>query len=423
MEKENWMGRRNFLKVAGAAGFGSVLASTGLTSGKEKSGEAGKDEKNKRPEVPKRRLGNLTELDKDGNEVPLMVPELSLGMIFNALNNQAALRESLRWGVNYWDNAYGYAGGKSEEGIGKFLSRRPEVRKDLFIVSKASGADTPEQVEQRLQTSMKRMNTDYIDLYYGVHVLSDPRHLTDELRKWAESAKKRKLIRYFGFSTHSNMAECLMAGAKLDWIDAIMFKYNFREMQDEKLDEAIQACYEKGIGLTAMKTQGRGQDSEIETEADKKIAGRFLERGFNPGQAKILAVLSDKRISSACAGRGNVKELRDDVAAVMNKTRLTAEDMNVFKEVARDTCTGYCAGCSKNCSSALPEMPYVSDVMRYMMYHDSYGERDYARELFAKLPADARNRLTVTDYTAAEASCPQGMPIGKLMNQAAMKLA
>ena len=44
-----------------------------------------------------------------------------------------------------------------------------------------------------LQTSLKRMNTKYIDLYYGVHNLSDSAQLTDELRQWAKSAKERKL--------------------------------------------------------------------------------------------------------------------------------------------------------------------------------------------------------------------------------------
>ena len=46
-----------------------------------------------------------------------------------------------------------------------------------------------------------------------------------------------------------------------------------------------------------------------------------------------------------------------------------------------------------------------------------------ARELFAKLPASARNVLTVTDYSAAQAKCPQRLPISKLMAQAAQKLA
>ncbi|GAJ09918.1 unnamed protein product, partial [marine sediment metagenome] len=67
--------------------------------------------------------------------------------------------------------AHGYTGGNSERGIGKYLSKNPDVRKELFIVSKASDARTVADVEKRLQTSLERMNTNYIDLYYGVHGL------------------------------------------------------------------------------------------------------------------------------------------------------------------------------------------------------------------------------------------------------------
>jgi predicted aldo/keto reductase-like oxidoreductase len=294
------------------------------------------------------------------------------------------------------------------------------MRKQLFIVSKASQAKTIDQVEQRLQESLKRMQTDYIDLYYGVHILSDPAGLTDELKKWAEGAKKRKLIRFFGFSTHDNLAKCLAAAAKLDWIDAIMVKYNFREMQNPEMHAAIDACYKAGIGLTAMKTQARGQ--ELETEADRKLTDHFIERGFTAGQAKLKVIIEDQRISSVAVGRGNIRELHLNIAAVLDQTKLTAEDMRVFQQVAQETCSGYCSGCAHICDAALQNMPYVSDIMRYLMYHDSYGEKGEAKRLFANIPAQARNRLLSTDYSPAEARCPQRMPIARLMAEAVRKL-
>jgi predicted aldo/keto reductase-like oxidoreductase len=265
------------------------------------------------------------------------------------------------------------------------------------------------------------MQTDYIDLYYGVHILSDPAQLTDDLKNWAAGAKKRKLIRFFGFSTHDNMAECLAAAAKLDWIDAIMVKYNFREMQNPQMHAAIEACYKAGIGLTAMKTQARGQ--ELETEADRKLTDHFIKRGFTAGQAKLKVVIDDQRISSVAVGRGNIRELHLNIAAAMDRTKLTAEDMRVFEQVAQETCSGYCSGCTHICNAALRDMPHVSDIMRYLMYHDSYGEKEEAKRLFVTIPAQARNRLLTADYSLAEARCPQRMPIARLMAQAAKKLA
>ena len=78
---------------------------------------------------------------------------------------------------------------------------------------------------------------------------------TDDIKKWAENAKKQGVIKHFGFTTHENMPQCLMAASKLDWIDAIMMKYDFRLMQDKQMQDAIDACHKAGIGLIAMKTQ------------------------------------------------------------------------------------------------------------------------------------------------------------------------
>jgi hypothetical protein len=119
----------------------------------------------------------------------------------------------------------------------------------------------------------------------------------------------------------------------------------------------------------------------------------------------------------------NVAILTSNVAAVLDKTKLTQADMAVLHEYAQATCSGYCAGCADICDAALPGIPYVSEIMRYLMYYNSYGEKDMARELFAQIPSDVRGRLLSTDYSLAEARCPQRMPIGRLVAEAVGKLA
>ena len=71
-----------------------------------------------------------------------------------------------------------------------------------------------------------------------------------------------------------------------------------------------------------------------------------------------------------------------NAAAVQDKTKLTKADMKVFEEYAHATCDGYCAGCANICDEALPELRCVSDIMRYLMYYNSYGEHQNAKELF-----------------------------------------
>ena len=108
---------------------------------------------------------------------------------------------------------------------------------------------------------------------------------------------------------------------------------------------------------------------------------------------------------------------------MLDKTTLTQADIEAFKQYARATCSGYCAGCANICDSALPQTPYISEVMRYLMYYNSYAEKDRARKLFAQIPSEVRNKLLRADYGLAEARCPQHLPIAKLMAEAVSKLA
>jgi len=416
--------RRDFMRQSAivAAGLGSASLTSKVKAENQPSNPEAPAaaQQEKMPQVPTRKLG------KTGVEVSC----LGLGTMFNLVDAQIVLRSTVKWGVKYWDTASSYAGGNSELGIGEFLSKNPQVRKDLFIVSKASGARTVADVEKRLATSLKRMNIDYIDAYYAPHGATDPAQFTDELKKWAEGAKKRKLIRFFGFSTHSNMAQCLLAAAKLGWIDMVMPMYNFRHMQDDELQKAIDACHKAGIAIVAMKTTGKTTIERfrlsIETEADKKLVQHFLERGYTAEQAALKLVLQDKRISAAPVQMETVAVLTQNVAAVLDKTKLTQEDREVLTEYARATCSGYCAGCAQICDLALPDVlrsGRISDIMRYLMYYNSYGHQAEARELFAQIPSEVRNRLLSTDYSLAEARCPQHLPIAELVAQAVSKLA
>jgi len=377
------------------------------------------------PQLPQRKLG------KTGFKVSC----LTLGTATSNLpDKQILLRNALRWGVTCWDTATNYAGGNSELGIGKFLSKTVKARTRLVIISKPPDIRTPtpdvEDVEKHLQTSLKRMNVEYIDVYLGIHNILDPDQLTDELKKWAKSAKKRRLIRLFGFSTHKNMSQCLTVASKLNWIDVVMTVYNFRLMQDPQMQASVDACHKAGIGLIAIKTLAAGlvakwvrQDVKVETEQDKRLVGRFTRRGFTEGQAKIKVVMEDKRFSSVCVGTENVTLLRTNVAAALDRTKLSQKDKSALREHAKATRSSYCAGCASVCDSALPDAPYVSDIMRYLMYYNSYGQQDRARELFAQIPGNVRNRLLDMDYSVAETRCPQHLPISKLVAEAARKLA
>ena len=163
-----------------------------------------------------------------------------MGTMYDIINNQMNLKQSLERGVTYWDTADCYEGGRGEKGIGKFFASHPEARKEVFLVTKSDARD-PAGMSKLLTRSMERMKTDIIDLYF-IHGIDNIDELNDDIKAWAHRMKKEGKIRLFGFSTHKNMESCLMGASKLGWIDGIMFSYNFRLMKKDGMKAAVDAC-------------------------------------------------------------------------------------------------------------------------------------------------------------------------------------
>lgn len=400
--KGTHISRRQFLKGAGAVGLGSFVVPAAAVA---KSVSQTAADQSKQLAVPTRPFG------KTG----VQVSSLSLGGMFDIPSNQLLLKQALQWGVTYWDTADCYGRGKSEKGIGKFFSKHSEARKGVFLVTKSDEGD-PEGMTRLLNRSLERMRTDYVDLYF-VHGPSHIGELNSDTRRWAEQAKAKKKIKFFGFSTHKNMEECMLGAAELGWIDGIMMSYNFRIMHTDKMKAAVDACVRAGIGLTAMKTQGGGQ-VRTKTQTELRLAGRFLEQGFTDKQAKLKAVWENPQIASICSQMPDLTILMSNVAAALDQTKLSAEAKRLLKQYARETASSYCAACACICESAIDQKVPISDVMRCLMYYHSYPDYHQARALFAQLPAATSDLLTSSDFSRAERKCPQGLRIGRLMREA-----
>ncbi len=150
--------RRDFLKTAGIAGAGSLLAPVGSLA-------KAADETDK---IPQRPFG------KTGIDVPI----LSFGGSLNTSLSMLVLRQAVKWGVTHWDTANTYMGGRSEKGMGKYFEKYPADRQRIFLVTK-SHAWTTEGMSEDLDLSLERLQTDYIDLYF-MHSVSSGSELTSE---------------------------------------------------------------------------------------------------------------------------------------------------------------------------------------------------------------------------------------------------
>jgi hypothetical protein len=328
---------------------------------------------------------------------------------------QLILRQAVKWGVTYWDTANSYYGGNSERQIGKYFGKYPEDRKKIFLVTK-SHAWTVDDMTRDLNTSLERMKTDYIDLFF-VHSVRHIGELNNNIKGWSRKTKATGKIKFFGFSTHSNMEKCMREAAALGWIDGIMMSYNYRLMHTDRMKRAVDACAKAGIGLTAMKTQGGGS-VKTTTESEGKLAVRFLKKGFTDAQAKLKAVWESPNIATICSEMPNMTILMANVAAANNRTKLSSQDLRLLGHYAQETGSEYCAGCTDLCESTFKSDVPVGDVMRYLMYCRSYGDRYRATMHFNEIPAAIRRDMARLDYSLAEQKCPQKMAIGKLMREA-----
>jgi len=330
------------------------------------------------------------------------------------------LSQAMRAGVTYWDTAESYYQGGSEEGMGAHFQRHPDDRKKVFLVTKTY-AHEPEKLSAALAKSLDRLKTTHVDLYcmHGVDDVS--RMMTDDIRRWADNAKKDGTIRFFGFSTHANMAACLADASRLGWIDGIMFTYNYRLMNNTELAEAVTACTRAGIGLTAMKTQGHAMwhDPAMESDAADALVERLASRGLTVEQARLMAVWEQKAIASTCSHMPNMTIFQANVAAAVRRETLSVAERDLLCRHAAATARSYCAGCRGICETATGGSLPIGDILRSLMYARGYGETERGKALYRSLPTfRAAKKLDRDSLRTVEKLCPHRLPIGRMLREA-----
>lgn len=180
--------RRDFLMKMALATSGLVIPMNIFASFKDKFGEI----------LPLRRLG------KTGEKVTM----LGLGGFHigepEEKEAQKIIELAIEKGIRFFDNAYAYHMGESEKRYGKYLI--PKYRDQIFLMTK-SGATDYKTAKAQLEESLRRMNTDHVDLWQ-MHSLTNPTDVDNRINngvlKAVEEALKEKKIRYAGFTGHNS---------------------------------------------------------------------------------------------------------------------------------------------------------------------------------------------------------------------------
>ena len=239
--------RRSFLKTL-AAITASMLVSCNDAQG--------------HPSDNRDRLGELLPLrtlGKTGERVTMLgVGGAHIGKS-DEKTAQAILETALAGGVRFFDNAESYNSGGAEKKFGKYLV--PKYRDIAFIMTKST-ARNGKLAQQHLEDSLRRMKTDYVDLWQ-IHALTSPSDVDNRIANGvlevARKAKESGKARFIGFTGHSDFRAHQRMLESTDILETCQMPINcFDPNYKSFINNVLPTLVERNMGVLAMKTLSNG---------------------------------------------------------------------------------------------------------------------------------------------------------------------
>ncbi|MBI4877095.1 MAG: aldo/keto reductase [Acidobacteria bacterium] len=228
---------------------------------------------------------------------------------------KAVVRRAYELGINYFDMARSYSEGNAEDVYGAVI---PAFRKEIFLTTK-SGQRTRKGAEAELETSLKRMKTDHVDLWqmHGVAKMQDVERIFGPggAIEAFEGAKKTGKCRYIGYTGCRDPLVHVEMLKHAERFDTALMPLHvadnaFSEGPEMSFEQtALPAAKERGVGIFAIKVFGNA----------------FLLRPFSVGDC--LRYTLSLPITAAALGFCTIGQLEDDVRIAQNFKPLAAEEM------------------------------------------------------------------------------------------------
>lgn len=378
------LSRRNFLTAftSGALGFGLTKNVKASSKNMERAQGGASPIK----------VQKYNDLGKTG----IRVPDVSCGAI--SFFEPNVLRYAYELGVTYFDTAESYMRTKSESFIGEALK---DVRDKITITTKhgysARMKIKKEDIIKRVEASLKRLQSDYIDIAM-VHGLSNLSLLKNEelLAAYAQLKKEGK-IRFTGFSTH-NPKVPLEQALDNDFVQVILFAYN--HMEGEEIEPLIEQLRRKGIGTVAMKVFAGGKHGNLKS---------LISQEVSYPQAAIRWVMTNPNVDCCIptmSSYSHVEEYVETSGKPMNRA-----DLKMIAEYQRQTTDQYCRVSCDQCLSSCPDNVAVNDVLRYGMYFEDYGMEKDAMRYYTALAKSRKPQNCTSCSGHCEKACPYGLKV------------
>ena len=300
----------------------------------------------------------------------LEVSQLCLGtMMFGGPTDEATsnkiVAKARDQGVNFIDTADVYNGGKSEEVTGRAIGNQ---RHDWVLATKLAnrmgeganrGGLSRKWVMQAAEESLKRLGTDYIDIYY-LHIEDHATPLAETVRAMGDLLRQGK-IRYFGVSNYRawRVAEICNLCDRMGIDRPVVSQPYYHALYRVAEVEHLPACKNYGLGVVSYSPLARGvltgkykpgayapQDTRAgradkrmmqtefrpETlEAAQKVKAYAEKRGISPNHFAVAWVLNNELITGVIGGPRTEAHWDDYVKAL--DTKLTKEDEAFIDEL------------------------------------------------------------------------------------------
>ncbi|MCL2323054.1 MAG: aldo/keto reductase [Oscillospiraceae bacterium] len=338
----------------------------------------------------------------NGNPSNINIP-LATKMVRYAIDN----------GVNYVDTAYVYHSEKSEEFLGDALS--DGYREKIYLATKSPiwKIDKFEDYEKILDTELKRLKTDHIDMYLTHSLNKDTWEKMKKLNifKFLETAKKEGKIRNIGFSFHDDLKTFKEIVDGYSW-DFCQMQYNYMDVDYQQGEEGLNYAYDKGFGIVIMEPLKGGKLSRKAPDDINETWGKLLEEN-SYAELALRWVWNNPKVSVVLSGMSTMEQVIENVK-LMHKysaNNLTEEEKAVYEKVKEKFLTYTKVDCTA-CRYCMPCPNGVDIPGCFEFYNDSvmFNNKDQSKPMYKGWFRDSGAHKCV-ECGACEALCPQKIQI------------
>ncbi|WP_296857443.1 aldo/keto reductase [uncultured Methanobrevibacter sp.] len=282
-------------------------------------------------------------------------------------------------GINFYDTARFYT--DSEEKLGKAFKN---IREDIYIATK-TGMESPEEFWKDLETSLKELKTDYIDLYQFHNISFCPKK-DDELYKAMLEAKNQGLINHIGITTHKITIAHEALESRL--YETLQYPFSYLSGSDEL--EIVKKCEKLDVGFIAMKAMGGG------LLKNSKASYAYINQFDN-----VLPIWGIQKLSEL-----------NEFLSYNNNTKLDENLMSTIENDKKELGDNFCRGCGY--CMPCPEEINISLCARMSLWIRRFPTEPYLTEEYQKMMDETQNCL---ECYACVDNCPYELDIPELLKE------